>query len=354
MTSLYLQRYCESGQRALRIASNSSTAILEPNLNQPLAAVLAESLQQSAGTHRGLTRGSIQYDDAGKPVSCRLHVLTIGVSAYEHHPELELAFADDDSDALFEAYGQLCSDPSSKENKGCLFQRGEFRNLKNEEATRGAIIDAIEGISRKASDKDLVIVSLSGHGTVDESGSFYFLPADYRDGSLRSSAIWDEELRDMLTRSKSNSILVLDACHSGAATTTGTRDATTQQLHNALYRFTSAQKGLVVLAASLSSQTASENPRYGHGVLTLALLEALQGKYNDAALAESQARNVAVPFLPRPQDSSGLITLADIQYYIGSRVEGLTGGKQRATMNRLGGDLSMRDIPIRFQSNDAN
>ncbi|WP_153556718.1 protein kinase domain-containing protein [Roseimaritima sediminicola] len=351
-TSLYLQRYCESGQRALRNVNSVSLALDQTDTDSSIAAVLTESRRQAPPALRGLTRGTIEVDDAGRPVRCRLHVLTIGVSDYQHHPELQLTCAAEDAEALFSAYDQLCINPQAADSANQLFLKGEFRKLTNEQATRGAIIDNITDMARLASEKDLLIISLSGHGIVDEGGEFYFLPTDYRDDQFPSSGIRNADLRDF-SQGDGNTILVLDACHSGAATSKYTRSAINRQVSNALARFTGAQKGLVVLAASASDKTAAENPRYGHGVLTLALLEAIEGRYHELAAEESRREGRPLPPLPHPQDNSGLITLHDIQYYVGSRVPGLTDGAQRTTFNRYGGDLSMRDIPIRFYTNDA-
>ncbi|MEO2032973.1 MAG: caspase family protein [Planctomycetaceae bacterium] len=348
LTTVYLKRYGESAQRALQFVPASVVTEESSDMVEQLNVVLSDSQQSESPVSRGLTRGTIQYDEAGRPVSCRLHVLTIGVSEYQHHNELNLEYADDDANALFEAYGIMCKDDTADRESTALFQRGRFRKLINGDATRSAIIEAIEEVTSGATENDLVVVSLSGHGTLDESGKFYFLPHDYRDGALSATAIWDVRLRDLLTDNKSNTILVVDACHSGAITEIATRSTSTQDLRNALHRFTTAKKGLCILAASLGSKKAYEDPELGHGVMTLALLEALKGEYFPEAVAKLKKHNRESTRLPGPQGNSGLITLEDIQYYICSRVEELSDGKQRATKNRLGGDLSMRDIPIRF------
>lgn len=351
----YLTRYVKAASRAFQSLPEKSAgrgsqvpAILK--LLQEAEVQLADAGGSAA---RGLTRGRLDYDDSGKPVSSRLHVLTIGVSQYPHDPSLNLNYPDDDAAALLAACQDLCLPDGSGDpaETGALFSRGKMLNLTNEQATRSSIFESIGDVVDSAQASDLVLVSLSGHGAVDDANEFYFLPSDYEpDKRLNSTGIWHQELKNLLTRRESNVILVLDSCHSGAATNSAgvaTRTLQRQELHNALHRFTRANKGLIVLAASLSDKKAYESSDYGHGALTLALLEALKGEY---LYQPADGDDRFLPQLPKPMNH--LITLADVNFYVGQRVMSLTNGDQSSSTNRLGGDLSLRDIPIRLIPTD--
>jgi len=351
----YLTRYVKAAARAFQslpdqdAGRGTDVPALLTLLQEAEVQVAAAGGATSGAATRGLTRGRLDYDETGKPVSSRLHTLTIGISEYPNDPSLNLNYPDDDANALFAACQGLCR--SDESDDSALFSKGKMLKLTNEQATRSSIFESIGEVVDSASASDLVVVSLSGHGAVDETNEFYFLPSDYEPGKrLNSTGIWHQELKNLLTRRESNVILVLDSCHSGAATTSAgvaTRTLQRQELHNALHRFTRANKGLIVLAASLSSEKAFENSDYGHGALTLALLEALRGEYLHQA---SEQDNRFLPQLPKPMNKSNLITLADVNFYVEQRVMSLTNGDQSSTTGRLGGDLSLRDIPIRLIS----
>ena len=65
--------------------------------------------------------------------------------------------------------------------------------------------------------QDLLLFYVSGHGVLSQSRRFYFATADTSLGLLRSTAIEDGFVNDVMQSSRARSIvLVLDCCHSGA------------------------------------------------------------------------------------------------------------------------------------------
>ena len=84
-----------------------------------------------------------------------------------------------------------------------------------------------------------------------------------------------------------------------------------------------AENGAIVFSASTSRQSSLENPAWGHGAFTLAIIEGLSGK----------AR----------YGSDLKVTCKSLDYYITKRVKQLTGGAQSPTTNF---PPNVEDFPI--------
>ena len=91
----------------------------------------------------------------------------------------------------------------------------------------------------------------------------------------------------------------------------------------------------MVLAACLADEKANEKAEWGHGVLTLALLEGLRGKV-EQGLAGNQLDR-----LP----TSNIVSLEDLKSWISHRVTELTKGEQAVTSKSYG-DIKPELIPM--------
>lgn len=85
-----------------------------------------------------------------------------------------------------------------------------------ENATRAQIIDALDGLSKKANKNDNVLIFYAGHGYWDEQAEIgYWIPADGRKSStadwFRNSTLTDQ-LRSIQSK---HTLLIADACFSG-------------------------------------------------------------------------------------------------------------------------------------------
>src|ERR1044072_2663796 len=75
----------------------------------------------------------------------------------------------------------------------------------------------IEGLFDEARLNDLLMLYLSGHGVLSQTGGLFFATASTKLTRLRATAIEDSFVRDVMQHSRARSIvLVLDCCHSGA------------------------------------------------------------------------------------------------------------------------------------------
>ena len=82
------------------------------------------------------------------------------------------------------------------------------------------------------------------------------------------------------------------------------------------------------MAASLARQSALERPEWGHGAMTLALLEGLSGRRLYTGRAATH--------LPQEDDRDGRISLKELDFYISQRIQELVGERQSAVTNHTG------------------
>lgn len=200
--------------------------------------------------------------DAGPPADAgRLVVLAIGVNRYAN-PELDLRFAVPDAETVA---GLL------RDGAGSLFRETRVTVLRDAEASRRGVLDALARAADDVGPGDTFILYIAGHGIrTQPDNRFLFLPADTRDTSgwaaLRAQGIDDGTLVAALARIRArDAFLLLDTCHAG--------QLTMEQL-SALGNET----GRFLLAASGSVQEALDSYDDRNGVFAYALREGLRGK----------------------------------------------------------------------------
>lgn len=243
----------------------------------------------------------------------RLHVLAIGVSDYgESAKSLHLRFAAKDAqdvaDALFATQGIQFNDG------GGLYAQVLPQYLPDKQADRRGILRALEvmkeNMSKDPADEDLAVIFFSGHGALINN-RFYLLPygvdANGRPADLEAGAIPAEEFRDkVMDLARYGRVLVLlDACHSGAATSDGSTLASNDA---DLLRQTILAGNVTVLTSSSKKEFSDEDPTLNNGVFTKVLLEAL-GKDAD-------------------EDHDGLISTSELTGYVWKHVVSLSHGRQ--------------------------
>ena len=195
------------------------------------------------------------------PDAGRLLVLAIGVNRYAN-PELNLRFAVPDAELVAETL---------RAGAGPLFREVRVTLLRDAEATRRGVLDALAKAAEEAGPGDTFVLYIAGHGIRTEPDNrFLFLPQDTRDTSnwaaLRAQGIDDGTLVAALARIRSrDAVLLLDTCHAG--------QLTMEQL-SALGNET----GRFLLAASGSVQEALDSYDDRNGVFAYALREGLRGQ----------------------------------------------------------------------------
>ena len=246
---------------------------LEPGQNViEIVAYNAAGLLASAP--RTLT---VEWDGVASSVPPALHVLAVGVNDYADG-RLALKYAAADARAFAEAIGAA--------GKG-LFSAVTVTTLLDTQVTEAQLDTAFTTIGDAVKPQDVFIFFLAGHGkTLD--GKYYFIPQDFRfsgDDPIRTGGIDQDRWQEWSARVKARkAVMIYDTCESGSLT--GTRSVDTAIAQSAAVQRLTRATGRTILSASTDDAPALEGYR-GHGVMTYALLAALQnGDTNGNATIE--------------------------------------------------------------------
>jgi hypothetical protein len=242
----------------------------------------------------------------------KLYVLAVGVSRYKD-PTLQLRYAAKDAGDVTAAWAA---------QEGGLYSKVVTKTLRDEEATREAILDGLDWIERETTSRDIALVLLSGHGDNDSDGAYYFLPYDVDADRLRRTGVPDIEIRRSLAHVSGKALFFFDTCHSGSVMT-GRKGAKGVDVNGFVNELASAENGLVVFAASTGREFAYERDGWDNGAFSKALIEGLSGKAD--------------------LSGNGVVTVNALEYWLAERVKTLTDGKQHPTTAK---PETIRDFPI--------
>lgn len=197
--------------------------------------------------------------------------LAIGVSRYRH-----LARLPDVQDA--QDVAAVLADPGS-----CAYPPAAVTLLLEEEATRAAILGALERLAARATPSSTVFVYFSGHGShVADREMSCLVPVDGDDSgddALARTAITGAELTERLRAIPARRLTVaLDCCRAaGAAEPRDVRRRLVPGLSSAALDSIGSGTGRAVLAASRGDGLAYVVPGHRNGVFTHHLLAGLRG-----------------------------------------------------------------------------
>lgn len=146
---------------------------------------------------------------------------------------------------------------------------------------------ALTDFAKKAKEKDVMLLFLSGHGNTygtGENSEFYYLMKNLQDEDLRSKQIREEgtistrELTDWIKDiAARKQVMILDTCNSGKfikgigkkKSLSSTQQRTLDEMKD--------RTGMWVLAGSADSKESFENYALGQGILTYSLLKGIKG-----------------------------------------------------------------------------
>jgi hypothetical protein len=249
------------------------------------------------------------------------YALVIGINEYKDERIVPLRFAVADAKAVRDAL----VDPL----RGGFLERNVVL-LANEKADRVTITATLQRISEQAKAGDLVLVYFSGHGVVDADGQIYLLTAEARRDLLSATALKRTDFMQQLERIPADKVVVmLDACHSGGVTR-GSKGVEEELALSTLYQqqFLSA-RGWGVLVSCDSNEVSYEDDAFGHGVFTMALLEAMSG------LADTLPTN-------------GLVSFRELGDYVERGVSAWATRKQKSQHPLTNLTGARGDIPLSF------
>lgn len=260
-----------------------------------------------------------------------LYLLAVGVSKLKNETTgvKSLQYAHIDARSIFNAFARsLLDDPLDQnaplQNKA--FERVEAVILQNEEATKAAILQAIDSIADKirqraqqgTAQRDVFFVFLSGHGIrrVDSrERELYFWNYDLDKNNTRATGLSFIEIGQKITSLPVDIILATDACHSGMSGSDVVRGLDPNELAKQIYAIN--ERGMYILNAARSEQVALEAKVLEHGVFTKSILETLQYEGNEINM---------------------LKLIASVQ----TRVEYYTGGRQMSVCRTYGDLLPLK------------
>lgn len=279
--------------------------------------VLAENANgvSSPATIRIRWKGARLQESVIRPI---LYVLAIGVSKYAHE-ELDLGYSAKDARDFARVM---------QKQRGLMYRDVVTKVLTNELATKDAILDGLDWITKQTTSKDVAAVFLSGHGVNNPNGQFYFLPHNADVDSLKRTGLSSFDLRSTVTALAGKTLFFVDACHS--ANVMGTRKAVLD-ITGIINELASAENGAVVFAASSGSQYSLENPAWSNGAFTKAVVEGLSGRADFK--------------------HSGRISINMLDYYISDRVKEITKGRQTPTTAK---PETVADFPIALTLSSSN
>lgn len=168
-----------------------------------------------------------------------------------------------------------------KDEQRCAYPPGQVALLTGEQATRGAVLSALDGLARQTDPQATVVVYFSGHGyrVTASLGEFYYLmPFGYDTERLFDTAIRGDEFTARLRLIPAQKLLVLlDCCHAGGLTKpepSGLKLAKSPMPPEAASLLAEG-RGRVLVASSQQDELSFAGRPYS--AFTLALIEALCG-----------------------------------------------------------------------------
>lgn len=193
----------------------------------------------------------------------RLFCVAIGVGDYHDEKLPPLKFCTKDARDFSE---------SVTKKQGLPFSDVQVKLLTDKEATRADIFEAMEWLQQETTPNDICLFFYAGHGYRDEKDRFYFIPYGGTTDKLYNcfSAI---DFKNMADDINCKLIVFADACYS-AALFEGNRSAATTHFLEQLRR---TKNGMLLYASSASDTKSKEDPSWGNGAFTKALVAAFNG-----------------------------------------------------------------------------
>lgn len=223
-----------------------------------------------------------------------LYVVAVGVSRYAN-PAIDLLQAAKDARDITRSLSL---------QEGAFYEAVHTRVLTDGAATRAAVLEALAWLRRAPGPNDVAVLFFAGHGVVDASDTYYFLPHDMRESNLKRTAVSESQLREALSAVRGRTLFFVDTCYASRAI--GRLEARgTTRLVNGLAQ---SELGVIVFSGSAARQESLESNAWGNGAFTKALLDGLKGLADASRL--------------------GFVTHVGLDGYVTQAVRDLTAGRQ--------------------------
>ncbi len=241
-------------------------------------------------------------------VSPELWAVVVGVGIYEFGDRQlgpwvihNLQYATDDADAIYDFL---------RSERGGAFRADHIRLLKDEEATKANVLEALQWL-RQAKPDDYFVIFIAAHGAVNSDQLPYFVlydtdPRDFAHTGLEMPVLRQVVEREFLAKG----LVLTDTCHSAGVTLLGqpqsaaVNESLDKQMQN-------INRAVGYLSAAYQTEPSYESDELYHGVFTYCLLEALRGDAD--------------------ADYNKIVTFDEVVKYLFEEVPKQTGGHQHIT-----------------------
>jgi Caspase domain len=192
-----------------------------------------------------------------------LYLLAVGISDYQVEALRQgVHFAAKDAADVVDAF---------KRQEGGLYRKVVPRLLQDGNATKDEILKDLDWLEDKSGKHDIAMLFLSGHGTTDRDGDYYFLAHDSNPNDLRRTGVPNGEFAKTLSHVEGKALFFFDTCRSGSVSR--------PDVNFVANTLSNADQGNVwVFAASKRNEPAVEQDQLHNGAVTSALVEALTGR----------------------------------------------------------------------------
>ena len=266
-----------------------------------------------------------------------LYVLSIGVA----HGDLQ--YTVNDAKTFANIYAKL------RDEKGRGFKKVEVKQLvSSAETTENNIKRAFVSLSKNSSikDNDLVVVFISSHGKVRGEDQYVLLPSDYDPQYEELTTIdFKEDILKKLRMVDGNKLVFIDACHSGSAGSRSFSDAAASKVMSDLIHATA---GLEIFASCGDHEFSYEDPSWGNGAFTKAIIEAFENQTVEVAGKKVNADIFTEINGQKMHGSDGVITIEELKLFVQQRVPFLVKKVKNKSQNPVNKstELLPRDMGI--------
>ena len=224
---------------------------------------------------------TIVYDGSADTVKPKLHILAIGINAYE---DKGWAAPGSNEVKAFPPLGLAVGDAKAfaaevEKAAGDLYGEVRVRTALEREATPANLDRIVREMAAEISPRDTFVLFAAAHG-YSLNGNYYLIPQDFQGGpspeALKTRAIGQDRLQDWIANriKAKKALILLDTCESGALTGGYTKSRVDAPASEAAVGRLHEATGRPVLTAAAAGKPAFEGYK-GHGVFTYALMEAL-------------------------------------------------------------------------------
>lgn len=190
-----------------------------------------------------------------------LHGIVVGTDTYLSRDIDKLDFAAADARQM--------ADILESQGKG-YYKESRVTKFLDARDLRDALPRKVREVADAASARDTIVLFVAGHG-FREKGKLYLATAESDMSGLPETSIAWDDLARAFAGTRARVVVMLDACHAGAAAKSGTNDEAVSALASQRTPFT-------VIAAAKGRQSSFEHSNVKGGLFTIAIASAVQSR----------------------------------------------------------------------------